>query len=363
MNLKYLRRFDWLLLLAMLALAVFGIWMIRGVELNSFDEQRVVRQTRYLIAGLAGFIVLSIIDYRVWGRISRLVYAALLGSLALVAVIGGTFGGARSSFELGSFNVQPAEYAKVLLVVVLAKYMADHDMRDFRHVLVTLGITLIPMAMIAVQPDLGGALLLGPIWFVMAFMAGMRVWHMGSLGLVGAAAVPLSLRFLEGYQLSRIVNFLDPTADASGGGYNTIQALIAIGSGGWWGQGYGRGLQSQLHYLRQRYTDYIFSVMAEELGWIGIFAFFTVIIFLIFRILRASKLSNDMYGTLLCVGVGATLFIQTALNVSVNLNLLPTTGQTLPFISYGGSSLLTFMFSLGLVESVLVRRKTLKFDW
>ena len=360
---KYLRRFDWFLLIAMLALTAFGIWVIRGVEMNSIYEERVKRQTLYAVAGLGAFLVGALVDYRVWGRLWRLVYLGLIGLLGLVLVLGGSFGGARSSFDLGAFRVQPAELAKVALVLVLAKYMSDHDMRHIKHVLVSLGLTLLLMAMIVIEPDLGGALLLAPIWLVMAFMAGMRLWHMGGLSLLGMAVVPLGLRFLEGYQLERIINFLDPQSDASGGGYNTLQALIAIGSGGWWGQGYGRGLQSQLHYLRQRYTDYIFSVIAEELGLIGVSLFFLAVLFLLFRLLRVGRLASDPFGQLLAVGMATVLFIQTALNVGVNLNLLPTTGQTLPFISYGGSSLMTFMFGLGIAESVMLRRQLLKFDW
>ena len=360
---KYLRRFDWLLLAAMLALAVFGALIIRGVEANSFYEGRFVRQIAYLGAGVLAFAFGAVVDYRLWGRWARWVYLGLLGSLVLVLVLGASFGGARSSFDLGLFRVQPAEFAKVLLVLVLGKYMADHDMRGLRHLLISLVITLVPAGLIAIEPDLGGALLLLPLWFVMAFVAGMRVWHMGGLALLGAACVPLSLRFLERYQIDRIVTFLDPTSDQAGGGYNTIQALIAIGSGGWFGQGYGQGMQSQLHYLRQRYTDYIFSVIAEEFGLVGVMLFFLVVILLIFRVLRAGRMAQDQYGRLIAVGIAASLFMQTILNVGVNLNVLPTTGQTLPFISYGGSSLLTFMFSLGIVESILLRRKTLKFDW
>ena len=362
LNWKYIRRFDWLLLLSMLALVVFGVLLIRGVELNSIDEGRVWRQSVYAGVGLAAFVLATLVDYRLWGRFWRVIYVGMIGMLLLVLVVGGSFGGARSSFDLGLFRVQPAELAKVALVLVLAKYMADHDMRRFKHVVVSLVLVLVPMALIVVEPDLGGALLLPPIWLVMAFLAGMRVWHLGGLGLGGLAVVPLGLRFLEDYQRERIINFLDPTPDAAGGGYNTIQALIAIGSGGWWGQGYGQGLQSQLHYLRQRYTDYIFSVMAEEFGFVGVFIFFSLIIFLLFRVLRAGKQANDQFGQLVAVGVAATLFIQTGLNVGVNLNLVPTTGQTLPFISYGGSSLMTFMFSLGLIQSILMRRKTLNFE-
>lgn len=362
-NWKYLRRFDWLLLLAMLGLIAFGIWIIAGIEANSIYEQRVYRQTIYALAGLGAFLVGVLIDYRLWGRFWVWVYAGLLAALALVLVVGGSFGGARSSFDLSVFRIQPAELAKVLLVLALAKYMADHDMRHMRHVLVSIGLTLIPMALIVIEPDLGGALMLAPTWLIMAFIAGMRLWHIGSLGLLGVATVPFGLRFLEDYQIQRIVNFLDPTADASGGGYNTLQALIAIGSGGWWGQGYGRGLQSQLHYLRQRYTDYIFSVIGEELGLVGVSLFFAGVIFLIFRLLRAGKVANDQFGQLIAVGIASGVFIQTVLNVGVNLNLVPTTGQTLPFISYGGSSLMTFMFGLGVVESVVMRRQRLKFDW
>ncbi|MFN8483117.1 MAG: FtsW/RodA/SpoVE family cell cycle protein [Anaerolineae bacterium] len=362
-NWKYARRFDWLLLVTAVALMAFGIFMIRGVEMTAIYEARTVRQSAYAALGLVVFIAAVWIDYRIWARLWKVIYIGLLGLLGAVLVAGSAFGGARSSFDLKLFRVEPSEMAKVLLVIVLASYMSSHDMRQVRHLLITLGMTVVVMGLIFVEPNLGGALLLAPIWLVMAFVAGMRVWHAATLGLAAVAAIPISLRFLEGYQLDRIITFLDPSSDASGKGYNTIQALIAIGSGGWTGQGYGQGLQSQLHYLRQPYTDYMFSVMAEELGFVGVSLFIIVVTLLLLRLIRASSIATDDFGRLLAVGIAFNIFLQTALHIAVNLNLVPTTGEPLPFISFGGSSLVTFMFGLGIVESVVMRRKMLEFDW
>ena len=362
-NWKYIRRFDWLLLLAALALMAFGIVMIRGVEMNAIYEARTVRQSAYAALGVVVFVAAVLIDYRFWGSLWRFIYVALLGLLGAVLVAGSAFGGARSSFDFKLFRVEPSEMAKVLLVIVLARYMADHDMRQIRHVLMTLGMTVVVMALIFVEPNLGGALLLAPVWLVMAFVAGMRIWHASTLGLAAVAAIPVGLRFLEGYQLQRIITFLDPNTDAAGNGYNTIQALIAIGSGGWTGQGYGQGIQSQLHYLRQPYTDYMFSVMAEQLGFIGMCVFVAVVTLLLLRLIRASNIATDSFGRLVAVGIAFNIFVQTALHIAVNLNLVPTTGEPLPFISFGGSSLVTFLFGLGIVESVVMRRKMLQFDW
>ena len=198
-NWKYARRFDWLLLVTAVALMAFGIFMIRGVEMTAIYEARTVRQSAYAALGLVVFIAAVWIDYRIWARLWKVIYVGLLGLLGAVLVAGSAFGGARSSFDLKLFRVEPSEMAKVLLVIVLASYMSSHDMRQVRHLLITLGMTVVVMGLIFVEPNLGGALLLAPIWLVMAFVAGMRVWHAATLGLAAVAAIPISLRFLEGY--------------------------------------------------------------------------------------------------------------------------------------------------------------------
>jgi rod shape determining protein RodA len=227
--------------------------------------------------------------------------------------------------------------------------------------LLSLGYVLIPMLLIYLQPNLGTALTLGFIWLAMATMAGIRLLHLGLLTGAGVLASPLAWFVLQDYMRQRILLFINPQGNPDDY-YNVQQALISIGSGGWLGKGFGNGTQSQLHFLRVRHTDFIFSVIGEELGLLGAIVLFALFIILLWRILRIAVTAQDPFGRLICVGVAAVIFFQTAINLGVNLGLMPVTGLPLPFVSYGGSSLWTFLVALGLVENVAMRHKTLDFE-
>jgi rod shape determining protein RodA len=193
-------------------------------------------------------------------------------------------------------------------------------------------------------------------------MSGLNPKYIVLFGLLGIIAVGAAFPFLEQYQKLRIINFLVPNEEESyGNTYNVLQALISIGSGGWFGMGYGRGTQVQLRYLKVRHSDFIFAAMAEEFGFVGTVIVVALLFFVIIRVLRGAKIANDTFGALLCYGFGIFIFFQTAVNIGVNLNLIPVTGLTLPFISYGGSSLVSLLFGIGLVESVVIRQKSLEF--
>ena len=195
----------------------------------------------------------------------------------------------------------------------------------------------------------------------MALMAGMRLFHVGLLSSGVLLASPFIWFSLQDYMQQRISLFLNPSSSPDDY-YNVQQALISIGSGGWLGKGFGNGSQNQLRFLRVRHTDYLFSVIGEELGMLGAILLFILIILLLWRILKAARLAGDPFGRLMCIGVAAVIFFQSVVNIGVNLGMLPVTGTPLPFVSYGGSSLLTFMLALGLVQSVLMRRRRLDFE-
>lgn len=357
------RQFDFLLLAAMLVLAGLGLAMIESATRNSAGicpgvfGGCVNQQIAYGVIGLAILLVGALVDYRIWGNVARMIYLFNLFLLALVLVVGSVSGGSKGWFQFGLFRAQPAELAKVLLIITLAKYLADHDMRQMRHLLTSLVLLAIPAGLIFLEPDLGIVTVLVAIWLGMIFIAGARLWHMGLLGLAGVLGLPLALPKLPDYMVQRIVLFLDPQRDPTGAGYNIRQALIAVGSGGWMGRGYGSGSQSQLHFLLTRHTDYIFSVIGEELGFVGTVLVFVLFMVLILRILRNGSQARDTYGRLMAVGVAMMFTWQSVVNIAVNIGLMPVTGLTLPFISYGGSSLLTLMLALGLVESIALRRK------
>jgi rod shape determining protein RodA len=319
------------------------------------------RQALFAASGVIILLVVAAFDYRFYENLHRPLYALTITLLVVVFVVGEISQGVQR--WIGTRAVQPSELAKIVVIIGLAKILADHDgeMGQPRHLLLSLGYILPPMLLIYLQPDLSTALMLGFIWLAMVLMAGVRLLHLGTLTLVGAVASPLVWFTLQDYMRERILLFVDPQANPDDY-YNIQQALISIGSGGWLGKGFGNGTQSQLHFLRVRHTDFIFSVIGEELGLLGTIVLFGLFTILLWRILRVAAIAQDPFGRFICVGVAVIVFLQTAVNIGVNLGLLPVTGLPLPFVSYGGSSLWTFLISLGLVESVAMRHKKLDFE-
>jgi rod shape determining protein RodA len=361
------RNFDFVLLGVTLLTIGYGIAMINSATPASAESRQglldnvVVRQTLYALVGLGVMMLAAIIDYRLWGSVAHVLYIVALALLALVLAAGHIYGGAQRWFNLRLFPFQPSELVKVLLIVALARFMADHEMDQLHNVLLSMALVIPPLILIYLQPALSMALVLAVIWLGMIFMAGMQFLHLGLLGLAIALAVPAVLSSLEDYMQERIVTFLNPGLDPLGAGFNINQALIAVGSGGWLGQGYGSGIQSQLQFLRVRHTDFIFSVIGEELGFVGVMILFILLATIILRTLRAASLAGDLFGRLIACGVATVILLQSFVNIAVNLGLLPVTGVPLPFVSYGGSSLVTLLIAQGLVQSVVMRRKKLEF--
>jgi rod shape determining protein RodA len=259
-------------------------------------------------------------------------------------------------------SFQPSELAKVLVVVTLAQFLAQHekDIGRFRYILISIIYVAVPMALIYLQPHLGTVIVLAVVWLIMVLMAGMRLLHLGILGFVGVLSIPLVWFSLEDYMQRRFLLFINPTQDPAAR-YNIDQALISIGSGGWLGKGYASGSQSQLHFLRVRHTDFIFSVIGEEMGFVGALFLFALIAIVLWRILRAASLARDSFGRLIACGVAALIFFQSLVNVGMNLGLLPVIGIPLPFISSGGSSLIALLIAEGLVQSVAMRHRKIGF--
>jgi rod shape determining protein RodA len=356
------RSFDWVLLGAVVLLLVYGIAMISSATQGTQDlADYWRRQALFAGSGLIILLLVAAFDYRFYENLHRPLYVLTIVLLVVVFVVGGITQGVQR--WIGARAIQPSELAKIVIIIGLAKLLADRDgeMGHLRHVLLSLGYILVPMILIYLQPDLSTALMLGLIWLAMALMAGVRVVHLGVLALAGVLASPIVWLTLQDYMRQRILLFIDPKANPDDY-YNVQQALISIGSGGWLGKGFGNGTQSQLHFLRVRHTDFIFSVIGEELGLLGAIVLFALFTILLWRILRVAAIAQDPFGRLICVGVAIVIFLQTAVNIGVNLGVLPVTGLPLPFVSYGGSSLWTFLISLGLVESVAMRHKKLDFE-
>jgi rod shape determining protein RodA len=371
------RHFDFWLLGAVVLLVIFGIAMIRSAMLSTPDTgvQEFSRQLLFALIGIPVLLVASAIDYRLWGGLSGSLYVFLLLLLVFVIVFGNAVFGANRWIPLDRLglpiNLQPSELGKFIIVLTLGQYLATHgqEVRKFSFILKTLLFVGVPIVLIAVQPDFSSCILYAVIWFAILWASGLRWEHMGLLAGIGVAAGLLGF-FLAlqsnaaRYIAQRIVFFILPSPgikvydDAT---YNIQQALISIGSGGWFGQGYGNGSQVQLGFLKVRHTDFIFSTIANEFGFVGAAVVIALFVFLIIRIFRAGQTARDPYGRLICFGIGIDILFEAFTNIASNMKLMPVTGSPLPFVSYGGSSLWTFLFAIGLVESVVLRHKQIEF--
>jgi rod shape determining protein RodA len=358
------RNFDWILFSSVLVLSGIGVSMIYSSTVNTEDLNDLwMRQLLFIGAGVIILFIVALFDYRHLELLAPPAYLVLVALLVAVLFIGETQGtGTRRWLNIAGTLVQPTELGKFLLIIFFAWYLNWYReyMDGLPYLLIALALLLIPLALIYEQPDLGTTLSFAFIGGMLIVVSGIRYWQLGLLSGGMAATVPLLVERLEGYMQARIDVFLDPATDPAAT-YNIEQAKIAIGSGGWLGQGWGHGSQNQLHFLRVRHTDFIFSVMAEELGLIGAALIIALLLFVIWRILDISQRTEEPFGRLLAVGAAALIFFQTMVSIGMNLNLLPVTGLPLPFISYGGSSLITMMFAVGLAQSVAMRHRKMEF--
>jgi rod shape determining protein RodA len=317
--------------------------------------------------------VVAAIDYRYWISLYIpifIVMSLLLFSLFLSAQA--VFGAARW-FTVGVLFVQPTEFAKIIIVLILARYFEKNQERprDLRWIVYSLtwvwGLTI----WILLQPNLSNVVVISVIWFVLLWLNGLQLKHLFTFGAAGIISMGtlfgltffgIRIPFLQAYQQERIANFILPDPEATfGATYNVQQALIAIGSGGLFGKGYGQGTQTQLRFLKVRHTDFIFSAISEEFGMVGGILVVLVLAFIIWRCLRAAQRARDVSGATIAYGVAALIFFQGVVNISVNMNIVPVSGLPLPFFSYGGSGLTSLMLGIGLVESVALRHKALDF--
>jgi rod shape determining protein RodA len=360
------REFDFILLLSAMGLTAYGTLLIYSGSLTQYGSSvdaishPVTRQLLFACFGLACMVVMSRVDYRILGPLSITVYLIALAGLGFVLVAGGSEFGSRRWIEIGGTQVQPSEFAKVATVILLAKYLSDHEEQigSARVFATSFAIAVAPALLVLVEPDLGSSLVFMVLWFGVVIAAGARLAHLAAVIGVLAAAVPLAFFALaHGYQQERIDSWLHPEKDPTGSGFNILQAEISIGSGGFWGKGFTQGTQTQLDYLRTQTTDYIFSVGAEELGFVGAVALFALFVVLLFRCIRVAGVADDTFGRLIAIGVMTFILFHVFVNIGVNIRLLPVTGVPLPLVSQGGSSLVTILGALGILQSVLGHRR------
>jgi rod shape determining protein RodA len=361
------RHFDFALLSATFALIAFGLAMIYsatyGTEPGATVDPRVIRQMAYAAFGIGVMVLLVGLDYRLLANLAGLLYAIAIGGLLIVLILGRLHYGAQRWIDLGFFQLQPSEPAKLLVAVALARYFSVNRERihRLRTVLISLAIASLPFGLTLIEPDLGTSLVFLAIWFGTAYAAGLRWRHICLLVAAAALLLPVGWQMVPGYMRARVLIFLDPYSDPLDKGYNIIQATISVGSGGWLGRGFLSGTQSQLHFLRVQYADFIFSVLAEELGFVGAIVLFGLFTVLVMRGLRSAYLASERFGRLLAVAVISMVMFQVFVNVGMNISILPVTGIPLPFISFGGSSLITFMAAVGILESITMRHRKFEF--
>ena len=358
------RHFDIWLLTAVAMLTIAGVAMIRSAIGGNVNlAENVLRQAIYAIIGLAVVLIASAIDYRIWSALSRPLYIFTIAMLGLIMLSGFVGFGSARWFNVGIVLIQPSELAKIFVILILADYLASnqHQIHQIKTVVRSLILIGLPAFFVFLQPDLSTAIVLGVIWLALVWAAGIRLKHLTVIASTALASPLLAWPLLQPYQKSRVITFLFPNPEAQyGEAYNVNQALISIGSGGWTGQGYGHGTQVQLRFLKVRHTDFIFSAMSEEFGFVGAVIFIALLTIIIVRCLRAARIARDTYGALICYGVAILIFFQGAFNIGMNLNLFPVSGLPLPFFSYGGSSLLATLLGIGLVESVVLRHKRIE---
>ncbi len=377
------RNFDWPLFFAVLILCGIGVGMIYSATYNSDLDDYWLRQLIFAGVGVVALLVVTMIDYRQLEILALPAFVLFVVSLLAVDLFGDTQGtGSQRWINIGGTLVQPTESGKFLLIIFMAWYLSWYReyMDRLPYLLIALVLLLAPLVFVYRQPNLGMTITYAFLGGTLILVSGVRFWQLGLLIGGGLAAIPLMASILKGYMLERLCIFFDADGiemlkrfftelppgcidaeaikDAS---YNVEQALIAVGGGDWLGQGWGHGSQNQLHFLRVRHTDFLFSVIAEELGLIGTGIILLLLFFVVWRLLRIADLAQDHFGRLIATGVAAIIFFQTLSNVGMNIGLLPVTGLTLPFISYGGSSLLSMLFAIGLAESVVMRHRKIDF--
>ncbi len=347
------------MVVALVALCLIGLAMIYSA---SGGPTRVYTTQIYgIVLGLVAFTLCLSVDYRSLADKSHWVYFGVVVLLAYVLLFGAVRGGSRRWIDLRLFNLQPSEFAKAALALMLAKHFGEGRQGPAARTDLLIGgaITLVPLLIIARQPDLGTAVTLVPVFFAVAYLAGMPLRIFGILAMVGVLLAPVAWKFaLRDYQKERISTFLDPSQDAKGAGYQQIQARITVGSGGLWGKGFTKGTQGQLRFLPVAHNDFIFSVLAEEHGFAGVLVALGLYLFVIVRGIEAARLAKDRLGAYLVLGVLAAFTFQVVYNVTMSAGLAPVKGLTLPLMSYGGSSLIATMAGFGLILNVRMRRFT-----
>ncbi|MDP9195993.1 MAG: rod shape-determining protein RodA [Pseudomonadota bacterium] len=347
------------LILLVTLISLVGVAMLYSAGGGSWTPWAGPQLVRFGVS-LGLMLVIALTDLRFWFRQAYVIYGAVLVLLVVVEIMGHIGMGAQRWINLGFFVLQPSELMKLALVLALARYFHTRSLEQIRSLpglLVPAVLVALPVALVLLQPNLGTALLLVLGAAIMAWAAGVQWWIFAGAGVAGAAAVPVAFTFLHEYQKKRVYTFLDPGRDPWGAGYNILQSKIALGSGGLWGRGYMQGTQSQLMFLPEKHTDFIFVVLAEEFGMAGAFCLLALYIAVLCYGFAICLSCRNQFGRLVAMGVTGTLFLYLVVNVAMVSGLIPVVGIPLPLVSYGGTAMMTLMMGIGLLLNVSVNRE------
>jgi rod shape determining protein RodA len=355
---RLLFNIDWALLLSALLLAAIGVFTIHSATHSGRNAPLYLKQLYLLGLAVGALLLALLVDYRRLADRAVLFYVATVLALLFVLRFSPVIAGTRRWILIGGFQLQPSEIAKIVAALLVAKIFSESRMdtlglRDVAAPGAAVGLLAV---LIAREPDLGTAACLIPLFLVVAYLAGLRMRAVAALLVVVMVTVAFAWPNLQDYQKKRVYTFLNPSLDPQGAGYQKIQSQIAVGSGGLLGKGWKQGSQAQLGYLPARHTDFVFSVLAEELGFLGVVTVLGLYLLLLWRMLETAQLARDRVGAFLVAGIAATFAFQVVYNIAMVAGLVPVKGLPLPLMSYGGSSILASLIAVGLILNVRMRR-------
>lgn len=357
---QILKKSDWLLTVVVLFLVVLGLIGIYSIEATAETPEYLnfTKQVYFFAAGFIGLILVSLIDYRYLRTYSWVLFIMTLMLLSAVLLFGTEIRGTRGWFFIGELGIQPVEIAKIVVIIFISKFLFDWraEIHTIKQLLKLSGLVILPMALVLLQPDFGSTFIIAAIFLGSLLIIKIKRSYLVSIALILLVVMIASWMFgLADYQKERVMTFLDPDRDPYGSGYNIKQSIIAVGSGNIFGRGLALGSQSRLDFLPVQETDFIFAVIAEQLGFVGstlVIVFFTL---LVYRLIKIARQVRDDFGVFILTGLIIYFAAQTTLNIGMNIGLLPVAGVPLPFVSYGGSSLIVSLVAIGIAQSVYIR--------
>jgi rod shape determining protein RodA len=359
-RIEYWRRFDFSMVSVVVLLTIIGVVMQYSAAQGQLSPWALAQMTRFILC-IPVLLIIAMVNISLLYRMSYVMYVGALLLLLWVAVAGDTMMGATRWISLGGLRLQPSEIMKIAIVFALARYfhgLRHMDMNRLVYLVVPILLCAVPVGLVVLQPDLGTAIIIAGIAVTVCFVAGVALRYFVILAMLGLGSLPILWQLLHGYQKKRVLTFLHPDSDPLGAGYNILQSKIAIGSGGFLGKGLLQGTQSQLSFLPEHQTDFIFTMLAEEFGLLGCVVVLGLFALLLYRSMRIAMRCEHQFGRLLAMGMASFIFLHVFVNAGMVMGLLPIVGAPLPFLSYGGTMMLAVMVSIGLLLNVSLYRDT-----